>query len=160
MQRAEDKPADIGRHARLLADRAYARLNDRIFSGALPPALQIRIAILREAWGSCTAFLDPISGDPKISSIELSRDLFCPHLPREVALPALETILAHEMVHAWQWLVDGERRIEIGKVPLLSHGPSFWLWRPKIQEYGLSLKRGYRESDLFGDVLDRQQTAA
>lgn len=133
-----------------MADAAFVRLNDRLFDHALPRPIRIRVKALEAAWGRCVAQLDPVSGDPVVHSIDIHPSLFRsdPHAaPNE---RALDIVLAHEMVHGWQWLVDGPDRIDRGLMPLMSHGPSFWRWRPRFEAEGLLLRRGYSRADLFG----------
>lgn len=52
-------------------------------------------------------------------------------------------ILAHEMVHQWQWDVYSHERFLQKKRPIMSHGPSFLNFKPKLAEFGIPLKRTY-----------------
>ena len=57
--------------------------------------------------------------------------------------------LAHEMVHQYQWDILGIERKSIGKVPLMSHGPSFYLFRKRFNLYGIPLKRVHCRTHWF-----------
>lgn len=52
-------------------------------------------------------------------------------------------ILAHEMCHQYQWDIDSFKRISEGKMPIISHGPSFFLYRDKLKSYNIALRRTY-----------------
>jgi|TARA_R110002126_G_C10265405_1_gene483472 hypothetical protein len=43
--------------------------------------------------------------------------------------------LAHEMVHQYQWDIDGPERVAENKEPLMSHGPSFYKHKNKFKCY-------------------------
>jgi len=43
--------------------------------------------------------------------------------------------LAHEMVHQYQWDIDGLTRVRQGKEPIMSHGPSFYKHRKSFSAY-------------------------
>ena len=55
----------------------------------------------------------------------------------------LITTLAHEMVHQYQWDIQGRERIKNGKEPFISHGPTFFQFRDKLAENNISLKRAH-----------------
>lgn len=48
-------------------------------------------------------------------------------------------IIAHEMVHQYQWDIYSTRRLMEGKEAIMSHGPSFFAWRDKLAEYDIDL---------------------
>lgn len=50
-------------------------------------------------------------------------------------------ILAHEMCHQYQWQVLGQERWARGQKPIMSHGPSFYAFRSRLNELGIPLKR-------------------
>lgn len=58
-------------------------------------------------------------------------------------------VLAHEMCHQYQWDVVGEKRIKQGKNPIMSHGPSFFIYRDKLAKHGIPLKRWQRMRKWF-----------
>ena len=51
--------------------------------------------------------------------------------------------LAHEMCHQYQWDILGPIRLDEGKQPILSHGPSFFVFRDKLAQHGIRLKSHY-----------------
>lgn len=61
----------------------------------------------------------------------------------------LITTLAHEMCHQYQWDIIGEQRISGGKDRLMSHGPSFFIFRDKLKDQGISLKTAHRSRKWF-----------
>lgn len=52
-------------------------------------------------------------------------------------------ILAHEMVHQYQWDIESKVRLCANLKPIISHGPSFFKHKRKFKKYNLSLKRTY-----------------
>jgi hypothetical protein len=61
----------------------------------------------------------------------------------------LITVLAHEMCHQYQWDIQGMERLKRGKQPLMSHGPSFFVFRDKLKNYGISLKSAHSKRKWF-----------
>ena len=61
----------------------------------------------------------------------------------------LVTTLAHEMCHQYQWEIIGAERISMGKDPIMSHGPSFFLFRERLKEHGISLKTSHSKRKWF-----------
>jgi hypothetical protein len=57
--------------------------------------------------------------------------------------------LAHEMAHQYQWDIDGPKRVAEGKEPIMSHGPSFFKHKVKLDKYGLNLKTTHRVKKWF-----------
>ena len=53
-------------------------------------------------------------------------------------------ILAHEMIHQWQWDVYSFQRHKDRKPYILSHGPTFWQFKPKLASFGIPLHRVYQ----------------
>lgn len=126
----------------------FADLNERLFLGALP-SLPVILRAQPAAWGACVGRLDPLSGDPCVEEISLCPMLVSPSLDPGSVRQAVRIVLGHEMVHAWQWLVDGPRRIARDQLPRVDHGPSFRAWRTRFAKAGIPLKTGYRSEDLF-----------
>ena len=48
-------------------------------------------------------------------------------------------ILAHEMIHQYQWEVEGPRRMTRGLRYRFGHGKSFFRWRAKFNKFGIPL---------------------
>jgi len=67
----------------------------------------------------------------------------------------LITVLAHEMCHQYQWDVLGYKRVKAGQKPIMSHGPSFFIFREKLAMHGIPLRRAmgvrswFRYQNLF-----------
>jgi hypothetical protein len=61
----------------------------------------------------------------------------------------LITVLAHEMCHQYQWDVQGLERLKKGKEPIMSHGPSFFVFRDKLKEHGIALKSAHSKRRWF-----------
>jgi|688.fasta_scaffold679500_2 hypothetical protein len=59
------------------------------------------------------------------------------------------TTLAHEMVHQYQWdILSGKRRKQ-GKSPIMSHGPSFYVWKTKLNKFSIPLKKHFKLHKWF-----------
>jgi hypothetical protein len=59
------------------------------------------------------------------------------------------TVIAHEMVHQHQWDIEGPKRWRKGKDFLMSHGPTFFRFRDKLEKYGISLKTAHSQRKWF-----------
>jgi predicted ATPase len=113
--------------------KLYAILNEEIFDNQLPKAkLEIK-SHCRGYWGMCIA--NEFSSRAKTSRcvIRVSDRWYSKHW--------LITILAHEMVHQYQWDIYSKERVKEGKFPLMSHGPSFFKFKNKLKEHGIELRR-------------------
>lgn len=109
-------------------------INREIFNDKLPtPEIQLATNC-RKYWGMCIAkSFYPHNENKSNCIIKLSDKWFCKQW--------LITTLAHEMCHQYQWDVLGHKRIREGKNPLMSHGPSFFIYRDKLMKHGIPLKR-------------------
>jgi len=101
--------------------RWWNLLNDALFDGKLQPPHDIIVKAFRNDYGFCR----PMSKKGKvvigINSEFDDRKTFI-------------TILAHEMIHQWQWTEVGE----------MTHGQTFWQWQPTIKRVlGLPLYESY-----------------
>jgi hypothetical protein len=137
--------------ARAAAAACFEDLNREIFGGALALDFLIGMKAPSGAWGACTGAIDQISGDPLVARVDLSPTLFSSDLSPPEQHQALRTVLGHEMVHVWQWQVDGPERLASGLMPAIRHGPNFHSWRPLFAASGIMLKSGYSWRDLFGE---------
>jgi hypothetical protein len=113
---------------------AYNIINKYVFDNQLTRP-EIQLGTLRKSWGWCIGGTEP---EPSGSYcvIRLYDKWFCPQW--------FMNTLAHEMVHQWQWDVEGPEREEIGHEALMSHGPSFFIWKERFEEYDLRLKTAFR----------------
>lgn len=113
----------------------YDLINRYVFDSKLVrPSINLRTM---NVWGLCTGYEDPVHR----AKIKLSNDFFC--------LQWMVLILAHEMAHQYQWEVHGPRRVKEKRVALLSHGPSFYEFKPKMSENGIPLRIVYSTEKWF-----------
>lgn len=106
-------------------------LNCVIFDSKLRPNIQIKNCLQSQHnHGICESYSDPI-----ISIITINNIWYCKQW--------MITVLAHEMAHQYQWDVIGEERIKKNRPRLLSHGPSFFVLRERLNEFNIPLKRVY-----------------
>jgi hypothetical protein len=89
----------------------------------------------RKYWGMCYASYEIVKYRKTYCKIRLMDKWFCKQW--------LITTLAHEMVHQYQWDIDGTKREREGKERLMSHGPSFYAHRERLAKHGISLKVGH-----------------
>ena len=122
---------------------AYQTINKYIFEGVLrKPELQQ--GTIRKAWGMCHWMAEE---QPSGSwcNIRLSNKWFCPQW-------FLNT-LAHEMVHQYQWDIYRWEHLDYHGRPMFegsgAHGPSFFEWRDRFDQYGLTLKTAYGQKRWF-----------
>ena len=103
----------------------YRLLNHLIFRDQLTrPDLIIRR--LHSAWGLCVGHND------LSCEIHLTDRFYCKQW--------FLVVLAHEMCHQYQWQVLGRQRLEEGRRPIMSHGPSFFIFRDRLRNLGIPLK--------------------
>lgn len=111
-------------------------LNKEVFNGKLEmPVIEV-MPRCRTYWGICFGSWTRIQGTRSYSKIRVMDKWFCRQW--------LITTLAHEMCHQYQWDVIGEKRLRQGKERLMSHGPSFYVFRDRLAKYGIPLKRHHR----------------
>ena len=110
----------------------YQLLNTHIFDGKLKhPSINLRNL---NVWGMCIGFTEPTH----YTKIKLNYRFFC--------VQWMVMILAHEMCHQYQWDVHGPERIEAKRIPLLSHGPTFFAFKKKLAKFGIPLRAVYDET--------------
>ena len=112
-------------------------INREIFNDVLPtPNIEI-MPRCRQYWGICMArsVYPDYSYRKSNVTIRLMDKWYCKQW--------LITTLAHEMCHQYQWDIESQKRIREGKEPLMSHGPSFFIFRDKLQKHGIPLKRSH-----------------
>ncbi len=113
----------------------YKLLNKEIFNNKLPQA-ELRVMNKTPGyWGYCIAknFTPYETGSTCL--IKLSEKWYCKQW--------LITTLAHEMVHQYQFDIDGPKRMKRGLEPIMSHGPSFFIFREKLAKFNISLKTSH-----------------
>lgn len=119
--------------------RIYGELNQELFGGKLTRP-EIMLGRTRGYWGLCLAY-DDRQRRGTHCRIRLSDKWMSPQW--------LVTILAHEMVHQYQWDIESQRRVALGKKRLVSHGPTFHKWRSKFEKRGLALRVSYSRKKWF-----------
>jgi len=122
--------------------QTYNVLNTVLFQGKLIRPV-IETVGRRKYWGLCQATnWQPQRYKTKSNcEIELSDKWFC----RQWFIDTL----AHEMVHQYQWDIDGPKRCSQGKEPIMSHGPSFFKHKAKLDRHGLNLKTSHKIKKWF-----------
>lgn len=114
----------------------YNLLNKEVFNNMLPaPEIEV-VPNCRTYWGICMAkfiYLKINNNGKSNCRIRLMDKWYCRQW--------LISVLAHEMCHQYQWDILGPKRIKEGKKPLMSHGPTFFLFREKLAKHGIPLKR-------------------
>jgi hypothetical protein len=110
------------------AKHYYTLLNRYIFDNQLEPT-QIKISRMRECWGYC----DDCDSDPRDPCTKIRLNDRFPCLQFFIA------VLAHEMIHQYQWEVEGPARMSRGKRHRFGHGKSFFRWRAKFKRLGIPL---------------------
>lgn len=118
---------------------AYKILNRYIFDNQLR-CPNIDIGITRTYWGMCVGHSrEQDSGS--WCNLRISDKYFC--------VQWFMNTLAHEMAHQYQWDVITPARLEQGMEPVMSHGPTFFLWRERMLHYGVYLKTAHGQRRWF-----------
>lgn len=114
----------------------FKLINKEIFNNKLPvPNFRI-LQRSTDYWGLCSAnHFVPVSNRRSNCTITLSNKWFCKQW--------LIMTLAHEMCHQYQWDILSFKRMRQGKEPLMSHGPSFFIFRDKLAKHGIPLRRAH-----------------
>lgn len=121
----------------------YKIINKEIFNDKLPmPEIHV-LPRRRDYWGICMAknFVPDDDFTTSDCVIKLMDKWFCRQW--------LITVLAHEMCHQYQWDINSRKRVREGRKPLMSHGPSFFVFKDKLEKHGISLKRAHAKGRWF-----------
>lgn len=102
-------------------------LNAVIFDGRVPKFSKIRIKNVSGQIAAACPMHDHSNQESRFCNLEIHSKFR--------SFQFFITILAHEMVHSYQWLV--ERRSQ------MSHGPSFFSWRARLAEHHIPLHIKY-----------------
>lgn len=112
--------------------KLYRMLNKTIFNNKLiMPEIEV-MPRCRKYWGMCYGSIQMPTTRKSYCKIRLMDKWYCKQW--------LITVLAHEMCHQYQWDVIGLQRLSKGKQPIMSHGPSFFVFRDKLKKHGIPLK--------------------
>lgn len=99
----------------------YDSINRAVFGGALRRPRLI-INNYKDMWGECHGARRRCGhGEPYTKCIRINRDW--PNLKK------LINVMAHEMVHQWEW----------EKMGTMAHGAAFWSWQERLGNRGLKL---------------------
>lgn len=126
-----------------VVDYTYKIINQYVFDNQLRKP-EITLSQMRGTWGYCEWLHEP---QPSKSNcrIKLSNKWFCPQW--------FVNVLAHEMVHQYQWDVYRWEHIDYYGRDLDNrggaHGPSFYEWRDAFAHYGLDLKISHGQKRWF-----------
>jgi hypothetical protein len=100
----------------------FAIINELIFNGKVPKFKYIFIKHVRGQLGACL----PFEGDNRFCNLEIE--------PEYKDFSVFLAILAHEMVHCYQWVILKRNA---------SHGKYFWKWAKKFKKQKLPLNIRY-----------------
>lgn len=118
----------------------YRLLNSTIFDNQLAMP-QIQVFPRLRYWGICFGHYERPRYSRSHCIIRLIDKWYCKQW--------LITIVAHEMCHQYQWDVLGAERKMLGKDPIMSHGPSFYLYRDELKKHGIALKESFSRAKWF-----------
>lgn len=119
----------------------YRLLNKTIFNNKLPmPDIEV-VPRCRKYWGICFGATQRERGKKSLCKIRIMDKWYCRQW--------LIMVLAHEMCHQYQWDILGEKRLRQGKEPIMSHGPTFFIFRDKLKKHGIPLKSWQRTRKWF-----------
>lgn len=115
--------------------KLYRMLNKHVFNNKLiMPEIEV-MPRCRKYWGMCYGSLQMPTKTKSYCKIRMMDKWYCRQW--------LVIVLAHEMCHQYQWDVEGVKRLNKGKEPIMSHGPSFFIFRDKLKKLGIPLKSAH-----------------
>ena len=122
---------------------AYNLINRQVFKNQLRRP-KLTMGRVGRAWGTCQWYYSEQTPGT-FCDLWIADKWFCQQW--------FINVLAHEMVHQWQWdIYRWDHESCYGKaMPVHSagHGPSFFSWRDEFDYYGLSLKGWFRTKKWF-----------
>ena len=118
---------------------SYNTINKHVFSNKLTRP-EIKLGVLRNAWGWCLGYTER---EPSGSFCTIKL------VDKWYSSSWFMNTLAHEMAHQYQYDIMGPHRESMGQLALMSHGPSFFMWRDQFEHYGLHLKTYHRIDKWF-----------
>jgi hypothetical protein len=121
--------------------RLYKMLNFYVFNNSLPMPIIEVVPRCRKYWGICYGEYESIPYRRSACKIRLMDKWYCKQW--------MINMLAHEMCHQYQWDIIGRKRIAKGKDPLMSHGPSFFIFRDTLKKHGINLKTTHSSRQWF-----------
>ena len=109
--------------------KLYDLLNYHIFQNTLVRP-KITMGRTRDFWAECSGSTLP-HRNGSYCELKLSDKWFC--------VQWLVVTLAHEMVHQYQWEVEGWDKLKEGRMSIMNHGASFYAWREHLSYYQVPL---------------------
>lgn len=110
----------------------FRLINEEVFYNKLSMPKIVLKSRLRDCWGICQGADKPFRKGKSRCTIVLAERWYCKQW--------LIMSLAHEMVHQYQWDIYSEIRCRQGKESLMSHGPSFYIFRKRLAKHGIPLR--------------------
>lgn len=101
----------------------FDHINNEVFNGEVPYPHIVDIRRQSKTWG----YVKQV----EVNGVQVVGLFMKPTYP---TLGAFLQILAHEMVHVWQLMVNGDTG---------NHNKHFYSWRETFKEHNLDLKRCY-----------------
>jgi len=144
---SEDLPSKTEQRKRIYrpsireARSVYRLLNQELFKNQLVIPKIILQERLMGYWGECIGDHSTFSEKRSRCKIIMSSSWFCKQW--------FIMCLAHEMVHQYQWDIWSKIREKNGKESLMSHGPSFYLFRNRFAKANIPLKDAYSPDKWF-----------
>lgn len=122
-------------------DHYYDLINRLCFDEQLKPPI-IVVGRLNLVWGYCF-WEEDCQETGSYCWLRISDKWYCQQW--------FLNVLAHEMVHQYQWDVNRWHRKDTRYEKMIrgSHGPSFFSWRSKFAEHGLYLKTYHNAKKWF-----------
>ena len=114
-------------------NKIYNLINRYIFNSKLKRP-KLNLGQRRHCWGICSGLYEP-SSTGAYCEISLSDKWFC--------IQWCITVLAHEMVHQYQWEVEGWHKLREGKYSIMNHSSSFYKWRKALARYDIPLHKQF-----------------
>jgi hypothetical protein len=124
----------------------YELINYHVFNNKLRKPRLIIAPRRQKYWGMCIGNIE-MQKTGSYCDIEL--------MDKWISVQWMVATLAHEMVHQYQWDILGPQRYDEGKPFLMSHGPSFFSFKDKLEDHFIPLKtahsqrKWYKHQDLF-----------
>jgi hypothetical protein len=122
---------------------AYNLINKYVFDGVLDKP-KITQRTIHKAWGFCSWELKQ-QPTGSWTQIHIYNKWFCPQW--------FMNTLAHEMVHQYQWDIYRWEHLDYYGRPMFegsgAHGPSFYMFCDRFEQYDLCLKRSFGQKRWF-----------
>lgn len=119
----------------------YRLINREVFYNELKmPVIEV-MPRCRQYWGICYGEHQKPWYGRSLCKIRVMDKWYCHQW--------LINTLAHEMAHQYQWDIIGDYREDEGKQRLMSHGPTFFMFKEQMREHGLALKVAHSRRKWF-----------